>query len=55
MIWRKKIKGGALQFVLFVGTIVAVLLMSFVLISHSHTLFKKKTDITIALIQAADN
>ena len=55
MIWRKKIKGGALQFVLFVGTIVAVLLMCFVLISHSHKLFKQKTDVTIALIQAADN
>ena len=45
---------GALQFVLFIGAIIAVLLMSFVLISHTHTLFKKKTDVTIALIQAAD-
>lgn len=54
MIWTKKIKAGALQFVLFIGTIIAVLLMSFVLISHTHTLFKRKKDITVALIQATD-
>lgn len=54
MIWTKKIKAGALQFVLFIGTIIAVLLMSFMLISQTHTLFKKKTDITVALIQATD-
>lgn len=54
MIWKKKIKAGALQFVLFIGAIIAVLLISFVLISHTHVLFKKKTDVTIALIRAAD-
>lgn len=53
MNWNKKIKAGALQFVLFIGAIVAVLLMSFVLVSYSHVLFKKKTDVTIALIQAS--
>jgi cytoskeletal protein CcmA (bactofilin family) len=54
MIWKKKIKAGALQFVLFIGAIIAVSLMSFVLISHTHILFKKKTDVTIALIRAVD-
>ncbi len=54
MIGIKKIKAGALQFVLFIGAIIAVLLMAFVMLSHSHTLFNKKTDITIDLIQATD-
>ncbi len=53
MNWTKKIKAGALQFVLFIGAIVAVLLLSFVLVSYTHVLFKKKTDVTIALIQAS--
>lgn len=43
-----------MQFVLFIGAIIAVLLMAFVLLSHSHSLFNKKTDITIDLIQATD-
>ncbi|AWX45703.1 hypothetical protein HME9304_02730 [Flagellimonas maritima] len=54
MIWPKKVKAGALQFVLFIGTIIAVLLLSFVLVSYSHMLFKKKTNTTIALIQTTD-
>lgn len=49
-----KIKAGALQFVLFIGAIVAVLLMSFVLISYTHTFFGKKTNLTVAVIQQAD-
>ncbi len=55
MKWTKKIKGGALQFVLFIGAIIAVLLLSFVLVTYSHILFKKKTDITIDLIQATES
>lgn len=54
MIGNKKIKAGALQFVLFIGAVVAVLLLSFVLVSYSHNVFHKKTDITINLIQASD-
>lgn len=54
MIWKQKIQAGALQFVLFVGAVVAVLLMSFVLVSHTHNLFQKKTDIAIEVIRAAD-
>jgi len=55
MIWKKKIKGGALQFVLFIGAVIAVLLFSFVLISQSHNLFRKKTDLLVSLIQASDS
>jgi len=54
MIWTKKIKAGALQFVLFIGAVIAVLLLSFVLVSYSHTLFHKKTDVTVNLIHMAD-
>ncbi|TMU55653.1 hypothetical protein [Flagellimonas algicola] len=53
MMGLKKIRAGALQFVLFVGAIIAVLLMSFVLVSYTQVLFKKKTDVTLDLIQAA--
>lgn len=50
----KKIKAGSLQLVLFVGAIIAVLLVSFVLLTYVHTLFLKKTDVTVEVIQAAD-
>lgn len=49
-----KIKAGALQLVLFVSTLIAVLLLCFLLLAHTHDLFVKKTDLTIDLIQAAD-
>jgi hypothetical protein len=54
MILAKKIKAGALQFVLFIGAVVAVLLLSFVLVSYSHNVFHKKTDVAIEVIQAAN-
>lgn len=54
MIKPKKIKAGALQFVLFIGAVVAVLLLSFVLVSYSHNIFHKKTDVAIAVIKATD-
>ncbi|OWW23503.1 hypothetical protein B4Q04_20095 [Zobellia sp. OII3] len=54
MRWDKKIRAGALQFVLFIGAIIAVLLIMFVLISHTQNLFNKKTALTVDLIQAAD-
>ena len=53
MIGIQKIQAGALQLVLFVGAIIAVLLLSFVLLSYAHGLFHKKTDITVEVIQAA--
>ncbi|WP_422079437.1 hypothetical protein [Ulvibacterium sp.] len=49
-----KIKAGALQFVLFIGAIIAILLFSFVLISYTHGFFGKKTDLTIDIIQKTE-
>ncbi len=49
-----KLPAGALQFVLFIGAIIAVLLLTFVLISHSHSHFNKKTDLTVEVLLAAD-
>lgn len=54
MKWDYKIRAGALQFVLFIGAIIAVLLIMFVLISHTQNLFNRKTALTVNLIQAAD-
>ncbi len=50
----QKIPAGALQFVLFIGAIIAILLLTFVLISHSHSHFNKKTDLTVEVVLAAD-
>lgn len=50
----KKIKAGALQFVLFIGTVIAVLLMTFVLLHQTHSLFDKKTSRTVEVIKKAD-
>ena len=55
MIIFSKIKAGALQFVLFIGTIIVLLLMSFILINQSHSLFDKQTDIMVDLVRASDN
>lgn len=49
-----KIKAGSLQFVLFIGAVIAVLLVTFVLLSHSHSFFSKKTGKYIAVIQKGD-
>jgi len=54
MKWSKKIKAGALQFVLFIGAIIAVLLMTFLLITYTHGLLDKKTDLTVGIIQETD-
>ncbi len=54
MILTKKIQAGALQFVLFVGAVVAVLLMAFMLLSFTHSHFDNKTDAYIAVVKSAD-
>ncbi|MGP1994243.1 hypothetical protein D9V96_020350 [Zobellia laminariae] len=54
MRWGDKIKAGSLQFVLFIGAIIAVLLMMFVLIAHTQNLFNKKTVLIVDLVQAAN-
>lgn len=54
MKWPVKIKAGALQFVLFIGVVIAILLLAFLLITHTHSFFSKKTDLTVEIIQEAD-
>jgi len=54
MIFTKKIQAGALQFVLFIGAVIAVLLMTFMLLSFTHTQFDKKTEVLITAIKSAD-
>lgn len=54
MIFTKKIQAGALQFVLFIGAVVAILLSTFMLLSFTHNQFDKKTDILITLVKSAD-
>ncbi|WP_435624312.1 hypothetical protein [Flagellimonas sp.] len=50
----KQIKGGALQFVLLVGTLIALILLSFILLHQTHTFFDKRTSKTIDLINKTD-
>ncbi len=50
----KKIRAGALQFVLFIGTVIAVLLMTFVVLHQSHSFFDKKSSKTVEVIKKAD-
>ena len=49
-----KIRAGALQFVLFIGAIIAILLFAFVLISYTHSFFGKKTDLMVDVIQGTE-
>ena len=51
---KRKLRAGSLQFVLFTGAVIAVLLLTFVLLSHSHFLFAKKTDKYVELIKQTD-
>ncbi|NAS12912.1 hypothetical protein [Poritiphilus flavus] len=51
---KRKIKAGALQFVLFIGSVIAILLISFALISHIQNLFRKKTDLLVDVIKASE-
>ncbi|MEP2236880.1 MAG: hypothetical protein ABJI22_00890 [Maribacter sp.] len=54
MIIARKVKAGALQFVLFVGAIVAVLLMSFLLLTYTHQHFEKKTDVLVEVLRSTN-
>ncbi len=49
----KKIKAGSLQFVLFVGAVIAVLLLTFVLLHQTHMLFDRKSSKQIDVIKYA--
>lgn len=50
----QKIHAGALQFVLFIGAVVALLLMAFILLSFTHSHFDSKTDAYVAVIKSAN-
>ncbi|MGX1931301.1 hypothetical protein [Flagellimonas sp. 2504JD4-2] len=54
MLQNKKLQAGALQFVLFIGAVIAVLLLTFVLLHQTHSLFDKKTSKTIDLVKSTD-
>ncbi|WP_190808411.1 hypothetical protein [Flagellimonas sp. S3867] len=54
MLRSKKLRAGSLQFVLFIGAVIAVLLMTFVLLHQTHSLFDKKTSKTIDLVKSTD-
>lgn len=54
MKWNLRVKAGALQFVLFIGVVIAILLLAFVSLSYTHTFFGKKTETLIKTVQAAD-
>jgi len=54
MIILAKIKAGALQFVLFIGTIIVLLLFAFILMYHGQSLLDKKTDIIVDIVHKAD-
>lgn len=53
MVFRK-IQAGALQFVLFIGAIVALLLLSFLLLTYTQKHFEKKSGILVEVLQGAD-
>ncbi len=54
MKWNLKLKAGALQFVLFIGVVIAILLLTFVTLSHTHSFFGKKTSLLIQTIKKTD-
>ncbi len=54
MNWSTKITAGALQFVLFIGVVIALLLLSFVTLAHTNQLFGKKTELFVNTIKKAD-
>ncbi|GAA4234251.1 hypothetical protein GCM10022291_13260 [Postechiella marina] len=49
-----KIKGGALQFTMFVVVVIALLLSAFILLTHTYKTFKVQTDFTLETTQNAD-
>lgn len=52
---NKKIKGGALQFVLFIGAVIAVLLLAFISLTYSHRFFQKKGDLVLEAVALAND
>ena len=54
MKWPRKIRAGALQFVLFIGAVIAILLMAFLLLSNTHGHFDKRTEALISVVKSVD-
>jgi hypothetical protein len=55
MNWNSTLRAGALQFVVFIGALIAVLLLTFVLLMSNHALFRQKTDQSIAQLKHIDD
>ncbi len=55
MMFNTKIKAGALQFVLFIGTIIVLLLFGFILMNHGNALLDKRSETLVDLIQEANS
>ncbi|WP_340074219.1 hypothetical protein [Leptobacterium sp. I13] len=49
-----KVRGGALQFVVFTGVAIAIILMGFVTLTHVHLFFKKQAGLTIKTVKQAN-
>ncbi len=49
-----KLKAGALQFVVFIGVVIAILLAAFMTLSHVHSLFEKQSDLAVKTIKDVD-
>lgn len=55
MMFFTKIRAGALQFVLFIGTIIVLLLFGFILMNHGNALLDKRSETLVDLIQEANS
>ncbi|QLE02051.1 hypothetical protein HX109_10975 [Galbibacter sp. BG1] len=52
---NKKVKGGALQFVLFIGVVIAILLLSFIGLTYAHRYFQKRGEFLLKAVEQANN
>lgn len=52
---KNKIKGGALQFVLFIGAVIVVLLLAFISLAYSHHFFQKKGDLVLEAVALSND
>lgn len=51
---KANIQAGALQFVVFISVVIAILLAAFVVLTHTHTFFKKQSDAVVETVKKAD-
>ncbi|MCB0375855.1 MAG: hypothetical protein KDD04_08050, partial [Sinomicrobium sp.] len=52
---RYKVQAGALQFVVLISVVITVFLAAFVLLTHTHTFFKKQSYTLVETVKNADN